>query len=188
MIEFSDEFEQDDQIMKVFQLFLVAAFSLAFFAVSADAQRRTTTRRPAPPKVVTTTNIPQPAPAAIKSGSEKVSIQIKNVTKFLYLLGGVARGIEDLDKDPRANQAAKTTNDENKRALMQTIRNLRAGMAALEVEFRTNAALKPHLVHIQGIADLTGQTEQLANTGRYSDSGKPLLLVVERLSDTLAAL
>ncbi|CAN5573956.1 hypothetical protein BH24ACI3_BH24ACI3_04910 [soil metagenome] len=173
--------------MKFLQLVLVAAFSLTYFAVSADAQRRTT-RRPPAPKVVRTTTVPQPAATSLKAGSEKVSIQIKNVTKFLYLLGGVASGIEGIDKDPRANQAAKNANEENKRAVMQTIRNLRAGLAALEVEFRTNPALKPHLVHIQGIADLTGETELLANAGKFTESGKPLLRVVERLSDTLAAL
>ena len=161
-------------------------FSLAILmagvlcSVDADAQRRPVGRTT--PKVVTS-NVTQ-----VRSGAEKVSIQIKNVTKFIYVLGGVASGIEIVDKDPRANQAARSANEQNKRDVLQAIRNLRAGLAALEVEFRTNNLLKRHLVHIQGITALSAQTEDLASAGEFIEAGKPLLLVVEQLSDTLAAM
>jgi hypothetical protein len=161
-------------------------FSLAILmagvlcSVEADAQRRPVRRTT--PKVVTS-NVTQ-----VRTGAEKVSIQIKNVTKFIYVLGGVASGIEIVDKDPRANQAARSANEQNKRDVLQAIRNLRAGLAALEVEFRTNNLLKRHLVHIQGITALSAQTENLASSGEFIEAGKPLLLVVEQLSDTLAAM
>src|SRR5690606_28113985 len=154
-------------------------------------------RIPPKPKVVTTSTLPgsvnAPAdapnnPAQAKTGAEKVSIQLKNVSKFIYVLGGVARGIEDLDKDPKANRNARAENEANKRKVIQTIRNLRAGLATLEVDFRTQTALKRHLRHIQGITDLSSEAEDLALAGRFSDSGKPLLLVVEKLADTLAAM
>ncbi len=174
--------------MKITQLLFVLAIS-GFFAVEADAQRRTTTRRPAAPRVVTTNPTPAPASANdLRAGAEKVSIQVKNVTKFIFILGSVAKGIEDLDKDTKANRAAKQANDMNKREVIQAIRNLRAGLATLEVEFRTKDPLKKHLTVIQGITDLSGQSEDLAVSGRFMDAGKPLLTVVEKLSDTLVAL
>ncbi|MBX3291104.1 MAG: hypothetical protein KF855_17480 [Acidobacteria bacterium] len=175
--------------MKITQLLFVLAI-LGFFAVEADAQRRTTTRRPAAPRVVTSNTVSTPAAQAadMKAGAEKVSIQVKNVTKFIFILGSVAKGIEDLDKDTRANRAAKQANETNKREVIQAIRNLRAGLATLEVEFRTKDPLKKHLTVIQGITDLSGQSEDLALSGRFMDAGKPLLLVVEKLSDTLVAL
>jgi hypothetical protein len=163
---------------------LAVAFA-AFFVVTADAQRRPA--RPTTPRVVTS-NTAAAQTTTLRQGADKVSIQIKNVTKFLYLLGGAAAGIEDIDKDPRANAAARSKNAENKRALIQTIQNLRAGMLALEVEFRTKEPLKRHLPLIQGITELSAQSEDLAAAGRFTDSGRPLLTLVEKLSDALAAM
>ncbi len=162
---------------------------IAAFAVSASAQ----TKKPAPkkpvttPKVVTTSTLPTSS-ATASAGAQKVSIQIKNVTKFIYALGGIAQGIEAIDKDTRANKAAKDANATNKAEVIQAIRNLRAGLVALEVEFRANATLKKFLPHIQGITELSAESEDLATAGRFSAAGKPLLLVVEKLSDTLAAM
>lgn len=111
-----------------------------------------------------------------------------NVTKFLYLLGGIAKGIEDIDKDTKANRAALDKNTTNKNAVIQTIRNLRAGLAALEVDFRTKPLLRKYLLKIDGITALSAQAEDLAVAGRFSESGRPLVMIVEKLSDTLVAM
>lgn len=165
----------------------VAAFAFTF-AVSAEAQTKRTTRRPAPPKVVTTENI---SPADMKTGAEKIAIQIKNITKFIYVLGGIASGIEALDEEAATKKIAKRAieqNEQNKREVIQAIKNLEAGLAVLEVEFRTKEPLKKYLPHIQGITDLGLQSEDLAVGGKFVDAGKPLLLIVEKLSDTLVAM
>lgn len=184
MIEFLDSFEQKGQDMKTFRIVAFVLFLLSVTAVSTQAQR--TKKTPPTPKVVTSSTLA--STGDVKAGADKVSIQIKNVTKFIYVLGGVASGIEAIDKDQKANKAARDANSANKQAVMQSIRNLRAGIAALEVEFRTKPGLKRFLPEIQGITDLSAQCEDLAAAGRFSDSGKPLLTVVEKLSDTLAAL
>lgn len=165
-----------------------AAFAalLLIFAASADAQR-TTKRTTTTPKVVTSSAATGPA-AEMKAGAEKAAIQVKNVTKFIYVLGSVAKGIEDLDKDTRANARAKQANETNKQEVIQAIRNLRAGLTALEVEFRTKPNLRKAVPQIDGIAILSGESESLALSGKFVDSGKPLLMVVEKLSDTLVAL
>jgi hypothetical protein len=141
------------------------------FAFSAAAQKKKKTT--ATPTATTISNI-----ADVRAGAEKVSIQIKNVSKFIYLLGTIAQGIEDLDKDAKATQGAVDKNRQNKQAVVTTIRNLRAGLAALEVEFRTKPALRAYLLQVDGITALCGQTEDLAVAGRFLDSGKPLLLKV----------
>jgi len=167
-------------------IFVALAFCLVSFAFSADAQRR---RRPA--------RTTQPAASAaatnseIKVGAEKVSTQIKNVTKFIYALGGVAHVIEDLDRDIAAGKASRNAGDlnaKNKQSVINTIRNLRAGLAALETEFHTKPALRNYLFQIQGISDISGNAEDQAASGQFVEAGKTLLLVVEKLSDTLAAL
>ncbi len=160
---------------------------LACLAISVEAQKRRTPTR----KARTTAAAAATNSFEIKSGAEKVSTQIKNVSKFIYNLGGVARVIEDLDKDIAARKASRNApelNQKIKQDVVTSITNLRAGLIALEIEFRTKPALKNYLFQIQGISDMSGRAEDQAAGGQFTESGKTLLLVVEKLSDTLAAL
>ena len=162
---------------------------LLTFTASAEAQKKKSTTR----RTTATKTTPTPAVSTldVKDGANKVSIQIKNVSKFIYVLGGVASGFETADKEAKANKLSKAAIDKNnqdKQTVIATIRNLKAGLAELEVQFRTKPALKPYLLQIQGITDLTTQSEDLAIAGRFMDSGRALLLVVEKLSDTVTAM
>ncbi len=164
--------------------FLVFAVVLSF-AVSAEAQKKkpVTTKKPA---TTTATNALE-----IRAGAEKVAIQLKNVTTFIYKLGGIASAIEALDNDAKANKLSKAQLDkftQQKQAVILSIRNLKAGLAALEVEFRAKPALKPYLSQIEGITELGNQSEDLAAAGRFTDSGRVFLTVVEKLADTLVAM
>ncbi len=156
------------------------------FAFSAEAQKKkpVTTKKPATTN--TTTNALE-----IKQNAEKTSIQLKNVTTFLYKLGGIASAIEALDNDAKANKLSKAQLDkftQQKQAVISSIRNLKAGLAALEVEFRAKPALKPYLLQIEGITELGNQSEDLAAAGKFTDSGRVFLTVVEKLADTLVAM
>lgn len=153
------------------------------FAFSAKAQKKKTTTKQTTTTVTNT--------AEVKAGAAKVSIQIKNTSKFIYNLAGIARAIEDLDVEVKAGSASQKSvdiNAKNKQAVMTGLRNLTAGIAALEVEFRTKPALRAYLLKIEGIAALCAQSEDFASAGRFIDSGKPLLAVIEKLSDTLEAM
>ena len=155
---------------------------------SAQAQKRKPAPRKSKAKAVVTSTANT---VELKASADKVSTQIKNVSKFIYVLGGVARVIEDLDQDIAAGKASRNAGDlnrKNKQSVITTMRNLRAGLAALEIEFRTKPALKNYLFQIQGISDMSGVAEDQATDGQLTESGKTLLMVVEKLSDTLAAL
>lgn len=168
--------------------FIAVPLCLLSFAFAASAQRRKTPVKTTPPKVVTTNTLGK---TEIKSGAEKVSIQIKKSTKFLYLLGSVANGIEAIDKETKAGKVSRETQDKNaqfKRDVMQSLRNLRAGLVQLEVDFRTKPELKNYLPQIQGISDISARAEDMASAGQFVESGKMLLMVVEKLADTLAAM
>jgi hypothetical protein len=165
------------------------------FSAEAQKKRKTTRKTSSKTSAAKTAAATAAAAAAnaatIKEGAGKVSIQVKNLTKFLYTLGGVAKSIEDIDKDVKAGRASQSTADLNnkyKQVVLQSLRNLRAGLDALETEFRAKPALRTYLLSIEGISDTTGVAEQQANSGQFSESGKTLLLVVEKLSDTLAAM
>lgn len=171
--------------------FIVIILCLTSFSLIASAQKKTT-KKPTTKK--TTTPVSAPASSGnleIKAGADKVSIQIKNVSKFVYLLGGIARTIEDLDKEAKTrkiSQASVDANNKNKQAVIQGIQNLRAGLVALEIEFRTKPALKNYIFQLQGVSDLAANAEDQAANGNFMDSGKTLLLVIEKLSDALVAL
>ena len=171
----------------ILTIFVTLAFIFAL-NLTAEAQKRRTKLKK---KRTTATKTINTNALEIRTNAEKVSTQIKNVTKFIYVLGGIARGIEDIDAVARTGKASREVVRKNngfKQDVIVSIRNLRAGLAALEVEFKTKPALRNYLFNIQGITDLSGQAEDLALAGRFTDSGKSLLLVVEKLSDTLAAM
>lgn len=164
-----------------------AAIVLLALAVSAQAQRRTKKTTPKTTPAATTAA----ATADIRAGALKVSIQLNNMAKFNYFLGRIATGLEDMDAAARKTplkEPTLTTHRTNKQTVVQGIRNFRAGLAALEVEFRTNVNLKRFQFQIGGIADLVGQSEELAAGGQFTESGRVLLQVIQKLSDTLVAM
>ncbi len=165
---------------------LVILLCVFCFAVSASAQKRRAASRRGK-----TTASAASSSADIKSAAEKVSTQIKNLTKFIYVLGGISKGIQDIDKEARNGGLSRDITDKNarfKQSVVQSIDNLHTGFVALEIEFRTKPALKNYLFQIQGISDMSAIAEEQATDGQLDAAGKTLLSVVEKLSDTLAAL
>lgn len=127
----------------------------------------------------------------IKKGAEDVAVQIKNITKFIFVLGSIATEIEKMDKDVKAGKASQKIirkNEEFKSNVVRSIRALRAGFLKLESDFRTNPVLKKYLIHIQGTTDQSAKAEDFALSGHFRRSGRELLLIVEILADPLATL
>ena len=162
---------------------------LLCLAFSVEAQkRRPTAKRTVKPAATAAKSANS---FEIKQGAVKVATQLKNVSRFIYNLGSVARVIEDLDRDIAARKASRNANAlnaKNKQSVLTTLQNLRAGLVALEIEFRTKPALKNYLFQIQGISDMAGLAEDQAADGQLTEAGRTLLMVVEKLSDTLVAL
>ena len=129
--------------------------------------------------------------ADLKKGAEDVAIQIKNISKFVFVLGGVVKGIEDIDKDVKAGKASRAVarkNEEFKSNVRASVSGITTGLILLEKDFRTKPALRKYLLDIEGVASRGSVAEKFASTGRFTDSGKELLMVVERLADTLVAM
>lgn len=176
--------------MKTNLIKLTAVFAcLLCLAFSVEAQkRRPTAKRTVKPAA---TAAKSSNSFEIKQGAVKVATQLKNVSRFIYNLGSVAQVIEDLDRDIAARKASRNANAlnaKNKQSVVTTLQNLRAGLAALEIEFRTKPALRNYLFQIQGISDMAGLAEDQAADGQLTESGRTLLMVIEKLSDTLVAL
>jgi hypothetical protein len=156
---------------------------LVCFSFTANAQKRKkTTGKTANPTV---------AVNEIRDSANNVAVQLKKVSAFVYLLGGIARGIEDIDKDVKAGKLSRTIAEKNetyKQNVVASIHTLRVSLIQLESDFRVKPKLKPYLQAIQGITEISGVAEDQATNGEMTNSGKTLLQVIEKLTDTLVAL
>lgn len=169
------------KMFKKRDLFVLALLVAMVLIGSLEVSAQRTKRKRA---VITNTD----NASIVKKGAEDVGIQIKNISKFVFLLGGVAKGIEDIDKEVAAGRASREIaqqNEEFKSNVRASVRGIRAGLVKIEIDFRTKPALKKYLVHIQGISDQTARAEDFAFAGQFNNSGKELLLVVEKLTDVL---
>lgn len=118
----------------------------------------------------------------------RVATQIKNLTRFVYLLGGVAKGIEAADEAARKGEAspiALAKNQENKATVKTSLQNVREGLDQLEIYFRSTPGLESYYLKLAGSASGAASAEDLAAAGRFDQSGRTLLGVINRLTDVL---
>src|ERR1044071_3757113 len=155
-------------------------------AAMAQTRNRRTTKHPATTSKTTTSTAD--ASAAVRTeGATKVATQIKNLSTFLYLLGGVVRGIEAIDAAAKDGQTSPT-NEKNKVQLRSTFTDFRVGLDAMEVYFRSTPELQPYYTKLVGSASGAATAEQQAASGQFNQAGKTLLGVVGRLADVLVAM
>lgn len=175
--------------MRTVQFLMIPLLALGAFVASADAQRRKAPARRPAPRVKTPV---RPAvTSAVILAKTKVANQLSNVNRFIDVLGPIAQGIESVDGDAKTKRLPKTVldqNETNKQKVIQAIRNLKAGLVNLETEFRTKNDLKKYLTNIQGISDLSAQSEDSALAGKLVASKEPLRTIAKKLSDTMAVL
>ncbi|MBI3653514.1 MAG: hypothetical protein HY231_20990 [Acidobacteria bacterium] len=126
--------------------------------------------------------------AEVKAGRERVATQIKTLTHFLYLLGGIAKGIESVDQAVRGSPGTIEQNERNKAKLKESLKTVREGLDKLANDFRYYAALSAYSTYVTSAANLATQAEHQAAGNRFDDAGKSLLEAVGQLADALAAM
>jgi hypothetical protein len=154
-------------------------------ATMAQSRARRTTKRPATTSKTSTTTA---ATAAVRTeGATRIASQIKSLSKYLYLVGGVVRGIEAIDAASRDGQTSPT-NEKNKAQLRASFGDFRAGLDSLEVYFRSTPELQPYYTKLVGSASGAAAAEQQAAAGQFNQACNTLLGVVGRLTDVLVAM
>jgi hypothetical protein len=117
-----------------------------------------------------------------------VADQIKILTRFLYLLGGVSKGIEAADQAVRRNEASSAVmeqTEKSKATVKMSLENVREGLDKLEIDFRTTPELQRYYTKLAGVAAGAAAAEDQASAGHYDQAGRSLLDVVNRLTDVL---
>lgn len=154
---------------------------------TADAQtrgRRTSTqRRPAPRAARGSTD-------SLVLGRMKVAEKIKVISAFLYVYGGIANGVELTEAQARDAGASRdvASLSNSKAALRRGLQDVRAGLDQLELEFRTSPDLQRHYDRLAGVAAAAADAEELAASSQLKAAGRKLLVVVNQLTDALAAM
>lgn len=128
---------------------------------------------------------------AKRDGARRVAEQIKALTRFIYLLGGVAKGIESLDEAVRRNEASPALLQQaqrSKSSVKSSIQSVREGLDKLEIDFRTIPELQRYYIPLAGVAAGADSAEQQAGAGQFDQAGKTLITVVDRLTAVLVAM
>jgi hypothetical protein len=164
-------------------LVLVCLLLLSTTAL-AQTRSRTTRRATPPPKAAA----PQANADSKTAGATKIAEQIKNLTRFVYLLGGVAKGIEQVDEAAKKNEASPTAlqqNEQNKTTVKNSLRNVREGLDQLEIYFRATPGLLDGYLKLAGSASGAADAESQAAAGHFDQAGRTMLGVINRLTDVL---
>jgi hypothetical protein len=168
--------------------FIVAICMLVLVSTATLAQTRSRrTRAKATPRQ----NSAQANAEARTNGATKVAEQIKNLTRFVYLLGGVAKGIEQVEEAARRNEASPAALDQNSRnkaTVKESLQNVREGLDQLEISFRSTPELQQYYLKLAGSAAGAATAEDQAAAGRFDQAGRTMLGVVNRLTDVLLAM
>ncbi|HKP88153.1 MAG TPA: hypothetical protein VJZ26_18755 [Blastocatellia bacterium] len=169
------------------------AFVLALACVilspsPASSQRR---RRSSPKRSAPVSKVAEKSPAEIQAARERVAAQIKVLSQFLYLLGGITKGIESADQAARNREASSLAveqNERNKAKVKESLRNVREGLDKLETDFRSNPKLKSYYPYIAGVARIGETAENQAAANRFDEAGRSLVKAANQLADALAAM
>jgi hypothetical protein len=167
-------------MLKRIAIALLVAILIAPTAAFGQTRRRSRT----PPAQSTA----QKTSAARTAGATKVGEQIKLITKFIYLLGGVTNGIASVDEAIKKNQASPQliqSNEQNKAVVKRGFQDFREALDRLETEFRNQPELQPFYIKLAGSAAGAAKAEELAAASQYDAAGRTLLTVINRLTDVL---
>jgi hypothetical protein len=166
---------------------IVCICVVIFLSTAAIAQTRSRTIKKPATTSKTTTPTADAVAAVRTDGAVRIANQIKNLSRFLYLVGGVVKGIEAIDAASKDGQTSPT-NEKNKDQLRSSFTDFRVGLDALEVHFRNTPELQPYYTKLVGSASGAATAEQQAAAGQFNQACNTLLGVLGRLTDVLVAM
>ena len=171
---------------------LLAAALLLFSPALAGAQTRTRRSTTVTQKRRSTAAPTRTNSDAVAVGRIKVADRIKLITEFLYVYGGIANEVERTEAQARASNSGgadlSALANRSKAALRNSLADVRAGLDQLELDFRSSPDLQRYYDRLAGVAAAAADAEELAASNQLKPAGRKLLVVVNQLTDTLAAM
>ena len=150
---------------------------------------RSTTKRPSWPS----TSYAEKEQSEIRAGRDRIASQIKALTQFVYVFAGVSKGIENAELANRNSEDSSATLsveqiERNKAKVRDSIRNVRAGLDALESSFRFNPVLQNYYPSVAGVAKLVQTADSQVELNNLDQAGRSLIQAVNKLTDALVSL
>jgi hypothetical protein len=168
--------------LKRITITLLTLILLAPSTAFSQTRNRSTSRQ----KPATTTAAAQRVSQVRTQGATRVADQIKNLTKFMYILGGVTSSIAAVEDAARRSGASPADQTAQQKAIVRnTIQNIREGLDKLEIDFRATPELQPFYIKLAGVAAGAATAEERAAANQFDAAGRQLLNVVNRLTDVL---
>jgi hypothetical protein len=167
---------------------IAIAVLTAILVIPSSALGQTRKRSTSRSKTSSATAAAQRTAQVRTDGAARVAEQIKLLTKFTYLLGGINSGFAQADEDIRRNQATPAMvqkNQENKASVKMSIQRFREGLDKLEIDFRATPDLQPYYIKLAGVAAGAATAEEQAAANQFDAAGRSLLNVINRLTDVL---
>lgn len=165
---------------------LIALLCTALLPVATYSQTKKRGAIKTRPRTVT--SAAQKTAEAVHGGATSIADQIKTLTRFIYLLGGVAKGIEQAEVAIRRKEASPATiaaTEKSKATVRSSLQNVRLGLDKLELDFRMTQALEPYYIKLAGVANGAATAEDQANASQFDQAGRTLLSVINHLTDVL---
>ena len=162
---------------------LITLIVVSPIGTAGQTRKRSTKRAPS-----RSTSTAAKSSAALRAGKTRVADQVKNLTRFIYLLGSVAKGLEQTDAAISRNEASPAIVErvkKSKASVTNSLQAVREGLDKLEMDFRTTPELQPYYIKLAGVAAGAAKAEEQAAASQYDQAGRSLLEVVNRLTDVL---
>ena len=152
-------------------------------AVLAQKMKRTPTSQ----RNRTTTPAPAP-PADTHKEATEVATTLKALTKFLFLYGKIANGLEvaeDQAKRGRLPTNVIEQNVRNKNGVQAGIAGLKEQVDKLGQSLQVNPKLQIPYINLAGVTQKIVEAQGLVQNNQYDEAGRSLIMAVERLADIL---
>ena len=170
---------------------IAIAVLTAIFVIPSSALGQTRRRSTPKPSGTSTTAAAQRIAQVRTQGATKIADQIKHLTRFTYLLGGVNSGIAQIDEAVKRNEASPAMvqkNQQSKATVRTSIQGFRESLDKLEIEFRGTPELQPFYIKLAGSAAGAATAEEQAGANQFDAAGRTLLNVINRLTDVLVVM
>ncbi|HEY3134485.1 MAG TPA: hypothetical protein VGL29_00400 [Blastocatellia bacterium] len=173
--------------MKRVVVLVLSCIVLSSVAAPSQTRRRSTQKRTSGPTFA------EKQQAEIQSGREQIAAQIKALTQFLYLFGGISKGIETAERANTTREGSSAGMPaeqiaQSKTKVKDSIASVRVGLDQLESSFRLNPVLQSYYPNLAGVARLAQTAESQAAANSFDQAGRSLLAAVNKLADALVAL
>lgn len=172
--------------MKKVFILVLACILISITTAASQTRKRGSAKRPAP-----STTFAEKQQAEIRAGCVRIAVQIKALTQFLYLLGGISKTIESAEQATRNREPSQLTPEQieqTKVKIKESVRNVRVGLDELERGFRFNPALTTFYPYLSGVAVIGKTAENQAAGNNFDESGRSLIRAVNKLTDALVAM